>query len=506
MYVQMFEDGSQEEVERLGSKRAGLAEMIRLGLPVPPGFTINTDACRDYLSCEVFSPQLEAEVAAALSVLEQRTGCRLGDPRSPLLVSVRSGAPHSMPGMLNTILNLGLTRASVEGLASRTDVVFAYGCYDRFLHMYAETVLGIDQSWLSSLEEPTAEYVIEQERTVRLQRLIEERAGIAIPEDPVKQLHRAIEGVFQSWNNPRAVRYRQHEGIPDMLGTAVNVQAMVFGNRDDRSGTGVVFTRDPSTGKPGLSGDFLQCAQGEQIVAGVSQTQGLEEMAASFPKAYAELCNCATMLEKNYHDMCDIEFTIEQNRLWILQTRVGKRSAAAALRIAVDLVNEGLIEPAEAVKRTKIASLHPSPGGTLDSCAHSLTKGLPASPGVAVGRLCLSPDEAEAAAANSIPVILVRRETSPNDIHGMIAAVGVLTSLGGLVSHAAVVARDMGKPAVVGASDIAIDFNARCIRVDGEEVQEGEVISICGSTGIIIRGEAPIVARGSDASLDRIER
>ena len=504
MYVQMFEDGSQGDVARLGSKGAGLAEMIRLGLPVPPGFTITTDACRDYLNCKVLSPRLEAEVATALSVLEQRMARRLGDPQNPLLVSVRSGSPYSMPGMMNTILDLGLTRVSVEGLASRTNVIFAYGCYDLFLCMYAETVLGIDREWLSRLEITTADHVNAQERSERLRELIEARAGVAIPEDPVAQLHSAIEGVFHSWNNPRSVRYRQHEGIPDALGTAVNVQAMVFGNRDDRSGTGVVFTRDPSTGKPGLCGDFLRCAQGEQIVAGVSRTQGLEEMAASFPNVYAQLHDYAARLEHHYRDMCDIELTIEQDRLWILQTRVGKRSVAAALRIAVDLVDEGIIEPTEAVQRTQIASLRPSPGGMLDPCVPPLTKGLPASPGVAVGRLCLFPDDAEVAAENGIPVILVRRETSPNDIHGMIAAVGILTSLGGFMSHAAVVARDMGKPAVVGASDVAVDFDARCIRVGREEMQEGEFISICGSTGTVIRGEAPIIARGPDAPLDRI--
>jgi pyruvate,orthophosphate dikinase len=448
----------------LGGKGANLAEMTSvLGLPVPPGFTITTDACRAYRTGG-WPDALDDEVDDAIGRLEARIGRRLGDPADPLLVSVRSGAAFSMPGMMDTVLDLGLTDRSVEGLAAVTgDRTFADDSYHRFRDLYGRVVLGVPDG---------------------------ERAEV--PQDPRSQLRAAIEAVFRSWDSPRAKAYRKREHIDDDLGTAVNVQAMVFGNRDARSGTGVGFTRDPATGEDVPYGDFLVQAQGEDVVAGIRNTEPLVAMGEQFPEAYAELMEIFDRLERHYRDMLDTEFTIEQGTLYMLQVRTGKRSGRAALRIAVEMVGDERIHltPAEAVQR--VSPEH------LDQVLHRqlapadlpvLTTGLGASPGAAVGKVYFTAEACVAAHAEGEPVILVREETSPEDVAGMEVAEGILTARGGLVSHAAVVARGWGKPAVVGAA--ALDVADHELRVDGVVVREGEVISLDGTTGVVIVGEAP---------------
>ena len=485
--------------ELLGGKGANLAEMTSvLGLPVPHGFTISTDACRAYMA-EGWPEDLDAEVAEHLANLEQRMGRRLGDPDDPLLVSVRSGAKFSMPGMMDTVLNLGLNDRSVEGLAKQTsDERFAFDSYRRFVQMYGRIVLGIpgDQldGPLEALKERTGASDAElpaaalQELVEELKNVVERATGNPFPQDPVEQLRGAIEAVFASWNGARAVAYRVRERIPNDLGTAVNVQAMVFGNRDDKSGTGVGFTRDPATGAKGAYGDFLVNAQGEDVVAGIRNTEPLAALKGEFPPIYAELMEIFARLEAHYRDMCDTEFTIDQGKLWMLQTRVGKRTGRAALRMAVDMVDDPAIRltHAEAVRRVSAEHidgvLHPQ---FAEHSVPVLAKGLGASPGAAVGSVCFTADDAAAAAANGKHVILVRSETSPEDVHGMLAAEGILTARGGLVSHAAVVARGWGKPAVVGAETVRISPADKLFRVGDTVVREGDVISIDGSQGAV---------------------
>ena len=492
----------------LGGKGANLAEMTWvLGLPVPHGFTISTDACRAYMN-EGWPQGLDEEVAEHLAKLEARMGRRLGDPDDPLLVSVRSGAKFSMPGMMDTVLNLGLNDRSVEGLAKQTsDDRFAFDSYRRFVQMYGRIVLGIPGDHLDrpleALKERTgasdAELPAAALRALveELKDVVEQTTGSAFPQEPIDQLRGAIEAVFASWNGARAVAYRVRERIPNDLGTAVNVQAMVFGNRDDQSGTGVGFTRDPATGTKGAYGDFLVNAQGEDVVAGIRNTEPLSALEGEFPSIYAELMEIFDRLEAHYRDMCDTEFTIEQGKLWMLQTRVGKRTGRAALRMAVDMVDDPSIRltHSEALQRITAEHidgvLHPQ---FADHSAPILTKGLGASPGAAVGSVCFSADDAAAAAQSGKHVILVRNETSPEDVHGMLAAEGILTARGGLVSHAAVVARGWGKPAVVGAESVRISSEEKLFRVDETVVHEGEVISIDGSEGIVVLGALPLTA------------
>lgn len=519
-YVYAFRQGSKEQRYLLGGKGANLAEMTNLGLPVPPGFTITTDACKAYMSAGGVLPEgLMDEVGAALHALETDMGRRLGDAQDPLLVSVRSGAPFSMPGMMDTVLNLGLNDASVRGLAAQTrNERFAYDSYRRFVQMFAKIVLSVPgedfEAALRDLMEERGVAVETELTATDLQGLVsgfkgivQRAAGVTFPDDPLNQLRHAIEAVFASWNGRRARDYRRLEGIPDDLGTAVNVQTMVFGNKGDDSGTGVAFTRNPSTGERAPYGDFLANAQGEDVVAGIRITEPLDAMAKRFSECHRQLLDVMALLERHYRDMCDIEFTIEQGRLFILQTRVGKRTAAAALRMAVEMVEEGLIDRREAVLRIQPAQLDQllHPQFDPDATYEVLAKGLNASPGAAVGRIYFTADDAEAHAREGERVILVRPETSPEDLHGMIAAEGILTSRGGLVSHAAVVARGMGKPAICGAEALSIDVALREVSVTRDverggvvqtevtTVGEGDVISINGSTGEVVVGPVPVV-------------
>jgi pyruvate,orthophosphate dikinase len=504
--VYAFTEGRKEQKDRLGGKGANLAEMTRLGLPVPPGFTVTTAACRAYLEAgEKLPDGLADEVDSALAGLETQTGRRLGDSADPLLVSVRSGAPFSMPGMMDTILNLGLNDDSVQALAALTgDERFAWDVYRRLVQLYGKVVLGVPgHRFDAELNELVAarggedELSAEDWRTLTrgFQELTIESVGTAFPQDPKAQLSAAIEAVFRSWNGKRAQDYRRMEGISDSLGTAVNVQAMVFGNLGDDSGTGVAFTRNPSTGEARPYGDWLLRAQGEDVVAGIRVTQPLADLDRAFPDCADQLRTVMSTLEQHYRDMCDIEFTIERGRLHMLQTRVGKRTAAAALQIAVDMVGEGLIDEREAVTRVSPAQLERllHPQFDASSTYDVLTTGLPASPGAALGAACFSADEAEQRAAAGEKVILVRAETSPEDLHGLIAAQGVLTTRGGLVSHAAVVARGMGKPAVCGADSIEIGTDNDSFSVEGVTVSAGDLIAIDGTTGEVVVGVVDVV-------------
>ena len=501
----------------LGGKGANLAEMTSvLDLPVPPGFTITTDACRAYMEAG-WPKGLSDEVAKQVKKLEKSMGKRLGDAADPLLVSVRSGAKFSMPGMMDTVLNLGLNDESVEGLAKQTsDERFAYDSYRRLIQMYGRIVLGVDGEHFDRLLETakewdgvTADSQVSPDTLRRLvlryQDLVLRHTGSPFPQDPGQQLRGAIEAVFSSWNGPRAIAYRMRERIPHDLGTAVNVQTMVFGNRDDNSGTGVGFTRDPATGAKGAYGDYLVNAQGEDVVAGIRNTEPLSALAGRFPKIYKELQGIFERLERHYRDMCDTEFTIEQGKLWMLQTRVGKRTGAAALRMAVDMTKERKIKlsRAEAVQRITAEHLdqvlHPQLTG-VDAAV--IAKGLGASPGGAVGRCYFTADDAADAAERGERVILVRSETSPEDVHGMIVAQGILTARGGLVSHAAVVARGWGKPAVVGAESVRIkgaSFTAGHVTVN-----EGDTISIDGSSGEVVLGEMQLTVGEPPAEFNQV--
>jgi pyruvate,orthophosphate dikinase len=490
----------------LGGKGANLAEMTSvLALPVPAGFTITTDACRAYMH-DGWPAGLDAEVAKAVVKLEKQMGKKIGDPVDPLLVSVRSGAKFSMPGMMDTVLNLGLNDHSVEGLAKQTDDErFAYDSYRRFISMYGRIVLDIEGEHFERLLDTAKEWdgvtsdsAISADTLRRLceryKDVVKHATGKAFPQDPTQQLRGAIEAVFKSWGGARAIAYRDREHISHELGTAVNVQAMVFGNRDDNSGTGVGFTRDPATGAAGAYGDFLVNAQGEDVVAGIRNTEPLAAMAKKFPAIHKQLLDIFDRLEKHYRDMCDTEFTIDQGVLYMLQTRVGKRTGAAALRMAVEMVSQKgswKISKEEAIQRVT--------GDHLDSVLHAqfektdlpvIATGLGASPGAAVGHAYFTADDAASAAAAGHRVILVRTETSPEDVHGMIVAEGILTSRGGLVSHAAVVARGWGKPAVVGAE--ALKIGAKSFTVGGVTVNEGDVLSIDGASGTVIKGEVAV--------------
>ena len=504
-YVYDFEEPTRGGRELLGGKGIGLAEMTQLGVPVPSGFTITTDACRAYLAGGGLPEGLEAEVDEHVRRLEARAGKRFGSSDDPLLVSVRSGAAVSMPGMMDTILNLGLNDAAAEGLAVRTgNGRFAFDSYRRLIQMFGEVVDGIDghrfESALASLKQNRGAQHDTDLSADDLRELVEtfkaiyrEETGTEFATDARAQLLRAVRAVFESWDTPRAQVYRRAHDIPDDLGTAVNVVQMVFGNKGDRSGTGVAFTRDPSTGESGLYGEFLANAQGEDVVAGIRTPQPIEAMRDVLPGAFDQLVETMRRLEEHYRDMQDIEFTVEDEQLFLLQTRSAKRTAAAALKAAVAMVDEGLITREEAVGRIDPAQLdqllHPmiDPAAALDVVA----KGLNASPGAASGAIVFDADTA-VERAKAGPVILVRWETTPDDIHGMIAAEGILTVHGGMTSHAAVVARGMGKPCVAGCDGLSLEGGRATI--GGRVLEEGEVITIDGGTGRVFIGEVPLVA------------
>ena len=525
-YVYRFSEGTKDQKDLLGGKGANLAEMTRLGLPVPPGFTITTDACRAYLADGAVPDELAVQVTTALRGVEEELGRELGAAKDPLLVSVRSGAKFSMPGMMETVLNIGLNDDSVVGLGEVSgDERFAWDSYRRLIQMFGKTVLDIDGDHFSRvLDAKKAErgvgldYELSvdalRELVEEYKRIVVERAGIDFPQDPRVQLDMATEAVFRSWNTERAHIYRRREKIPHDLGTAVNVCTMVFGNTGKTSGTGVCFTRDPSTGRSGVYGDYLVNAQGEDVVAGIRNTLSLTDLERLDKTSYDDLRAAMRKLETHYRDLCDIEFTIERGKLWLLQTRVGKRAAAAAFRVATQLVDEKLITADEALTRvtgeqlTQLMFPQFADVGDRDL----LTRAMPASPGAAVGHIVFDNSEAIARSQAGEPVILVRRETNPDDLPGMVAATGVLTSRGGKTSHAAVVARGMGKTCVCGADALEVDAEARTVRVAGrEEVLTSEaIIAIDGQTGEVFLGEVPVVdspvmtylRRGLETALD----
>src|SRR5918912_521022 len=502
-----FSEGDKEMKDLLGGKGSGLAEMSNLGLPVPPGFIITTEACRAYMKSGELPDGLMENVAEHLSDLEEATGKRLGDPEDPLLVSVRSGAAVSMPGMMDTVLNLGLNDEAVEGLARQTgNPRFAHDSYRRLIQMYGEVVDGIDahrfEQALTDLKQrqrAAQDVDLSADDLAALietfKRVYRDETGRDFPQDAREQLARAVRAVFDSWETPRAQVYRRAHGIPDDLGTAVNVVQMVFGNKGDDSGTGVAFTRDPATGESGLYGEFLPNAQGEEVVAGIRTPQPIERMRKVMPEAFDQLLDTVRRLEEHYRDMQDIEFTVEDQRLYLLQTRSAKRTAAAAVRAAVAMVEENLISREEAVARIDAAQLDQLLHPMLDPKAdfEVVAKGLNASPGAASGKIVFDADTAEERGKAGESVILVRWETTPDDIHGLIQAAGILTAHGGMTSHAAVVARGMGKPCVAGCEDLSIDEHAKTARLGGHDLSEGDVLTIDGGTGRVIVGEVPLV-------------
>ncbi|NUL01900.1 pyruvate, phosphate dikinase [Streptomyces lunaelactis] len=506
-YVYGFGEGSREMADLLGGKGANLAEMTRLGLPVPPGFTVTTQACREYLATGEEPVELGVQVARALADLERRVGRRLGESDNPLLLSVRSGGRFSMPGMMETILDIGLSDASVRGLAKATGQErFAWDSYRRLLQMFGRTVLGVDpELFEDALSRHRADRGVASDTGLdahdlavlaeEFKTLIREATGEEFPQDPVEQLYQAIRAVFRSWNGERARLYRRREHIPDDLGTAVNIQVMVFGNLGPDSGTGVAFTRDPATGARGVYGDYLTDAQGEDVVAGIRNAVPLQELKRLDPSSYLQLGDHLRTLERHYRDLCDVEFTIERGTLWMLQTRVGKRTAEAAFRIAHELVDESLISEDEALARVgghQLARLM-FPRFDEDATGQPLAHGVPASPGAAVGAAVFDSAEAVRRAAAGEKTVLVRRETTPDDLPGMVAAEAVLTSRGGKTSHAAVVARGMGKVCVCGAEELVVATGARQFTAtDGTVVTEGTVISVDGTAGTVHLGALPL--------------
>ncbi|MBV9593389.1 MAG: pyruvate, phosphate dikinase [Actinobacteria bacterium] len=507
-FVYDFAEGNKDLKDLLGGKGANLAEMTNIGLPVPPGFTITTEACHEFLRTGRLPEGLDDEISAHLAALEQSMGKQLGQSDNPLLVSVRSGAKFSMPGMMETVLNIGLNDQSVRGLAAQADNErFAFDSYRRLIQMFGKTVLGIDGDHF--------EHALDAAKDAKgakndldltaddLRQLVDTfkdvviaQAGREFPQDPREQMDLAIRAVFESWNTPRAVVYRRQERIPGDLGTAVNVCSMVFGNLDMSSGTGVAFTRDPASGAHGIYGDYLQNAQGEDVVAGIRNTVPLADLEQIDKKSYDELLRIMQTLEEHYLDLCDIEFTIERGKLWMLQTRVGKRTAAAAFRIAVQLVDQGLIDMDEALQRVTGAQLAQLMFPRFDDSAakNKIAQGMNASPGAAVGKVVFDSYTAVKWSRSGESVILVRRETNPDDLNGMIAAAGILTSRGGKTSHAAVVARGMGKTCVCGAESLNVETkNRRFTTGDGLVVHEGDVISIDGTSGEVFAGEVPVV-------------
>ncbi len=525
--VYHFSEGDKDQKDLLGGKGANLAEMTRLGLPVPPGFIITTAACRYYLEQGHQPDQLRVQVTMALRHLEDEVGRRLGDTHDPLLVSVRSGAKFSMPGMMETVLNVGLNDHSIVGLVEASgNERFAWDSYRRLIQMFGKTVLGVDgEAFASALDAAKERKGVATDVELDaddLRQLVDEfkvivrdHTGRDFPQDPREQLDLAVRSVFDSWNTDRARIYRRRERIPHGLGTAVNICTMVFGNLGPTSGTGVCFTRDPATGRPGVYGDYLVDAQGEDVVSGIRNTLSLDDFAEVDADAYNELRKIMRRLETHYRDLCDIEFTVERGKLWMLQTRVGKRTAAAAFRIAAQLVDEQLITLDEALERVTGAQLAQLMFPQFDAAAerHLLTRGMAASPGAAVGRVVFDSATATAWQARGERVVLVRKETNPEDLEGMIAATGILTSRGGKTSHAAVVARGMGKTAVCGAESLEVDSVAKVAHAGEHKIAEGDLLSIDGTSGEVFLGELPVVPspvvlyleEGLDAALATVD-
>ncbi len=527
-------EGNKDLKFVLGGKGANLAEMASMGLPVPPGFTITCQTCMEYYNSNpaAFPAGLTEDIAESVALLESKMGKRLGDDSDPLLVSVRSGSPFSMPGMMDTVLNLGLNDRSVQGLIARTgNDRFAWDSYRRFIQMFSKVVLDVEgdlfENAITEMKLARGAASDTDLGAADLRELVDifkgivaehvpadefpqiaENGSVVFPQDVSTQLQLAIEAVFRSWNNRRAIDYRRMEKIPDDLGTAVNVQAMVFGNMGETSATGVGFTRNAADGTKEFYGDFLTNAQGEDVVAGIRKTRPIAELPEVLPEAGQELYDVFDILERSYRDMCDIEFTIQEGKLWMLQTRIGKRTARAALKIAVDMVAEGMITREEAVLRIDAAQLDQlmHPQFDVNATYDVLARGLNASPGAAVGEVVFSADDAESAAAEGRAVILLRWETNPDDLHGMVAAQGILTSHGGKTSHAAVIARGMGKPAVCGAEALRIDAKAKQAAVAGTDVilREGDVISIDGTSGIVVLGRVDLVQPEVSGDLDTI--
>jgi len=507
-YVCLFDEGNAQMRELLGGKGANLAEMTRVGLPVPQGFTLTTAACNEYYTAGgTLTDAMQEDVATALQELERRTGKTFGDPANPLLVSVRSGSVHSMPGMMDTVLNLGLNDETVAGLATLTgNERFAYDCYRRFIQMFGNVVLGVDHYQFEEILDRVKHAQHRQADTDLLaadwqqviagyKQLIQKETRHPFPQAPLDQLHLAIQAVFCSWNNNRAKVYRRIHQIPDHLGTAVNIQEMVFGNMGDDSGTGVAFTRNPSTGAKELYGEFLINAQGEDVVAGLRTPQPIQSLAEALPAVYAEFLQIAGRLEAHYQDLQDIEFTVERGKLYILQTRNGKRTAHAAVKSAVDFCREGLISKETALQRVDPEALDQLLHRRIDASAnlHVLATGLPASPGAANGAIVFDADLADKWAKDGRKVILVRPETTPDDIHGIVAAEGILTSRGGMTSHAAVVARGMGKSCICGCEELKINLEDKTLRVGDTLLHEGDTLSLDGGTGRVILGDVPLI-------------
>ncbi len=493
----------------LGGKGANLAEMTNIGLPVPQGLTITTEACNNYFTDgNKLSDELLEQVWEKFAIVEEQIGKKFGDPQNPLMVSVRSGAAISMPGMMDTILNLGMNDVTVQAVAKLTNNPrFAYDCYRRFIQMFSDVVMEIEHYKFDNiLESHKKEEGVQHDHQLSpegllkviedYKKLVKREKGVDFPQEPKEQLLMAIEAVFRSWGNPRAIVYRQLNKIPDDLGTAVNVQSMVYGNMGDTSGTGVAFTRNPSTGEKKLYGEYLINAQGEDVVAGIRTPQPISKLAEDMPEVYEQFVNVANLLESHYKDMQDIEFTIENSKLYMLQTRNGKRTTAAAMRAAVEMVQEGLIDKETALNRIDAQQidqlLHPSidPNAKLDVVA----QGLPASPGAACGKILFDANEAEERGKKGEKVLMVRTETTPDDIHGIIMAQGILTSRGGMTSHAAVVARGMGKPCVCGCDALKIDYENECVYIGDLKLNKGDVLSVDGSTGNVMLGEVPLLA------------
>jgi pyruvate, orthophosphate dikinase len=506
-WVYLFEEGDGQNKSLLGGKGAGLCEMTRAGLPVPPGLIVSTEACNAFFDNDKSFPDgMWDQVKEGLQRIEEKVGKKFGDPQNPLLVSVRSGAAFSMPGMMDTVLNLGLNEETVQGLAAQTgDLRFALDAYRRFASLFGEIVMGVAhekfERVMDRYKAQTSGGLDTDLKPQHLRDIIAAEKQIivaeqhAIPEDPYEQLRVAIAAVFNSWMGRRAIDYRRVNRISDSLGTAVNVQAMVFGNMGKDSGTGVAFTRNPSTGKKELYGEYLLNAQGEDVVAGTRTPNPISQLKKELPKVYDEFASIAGLLEQHYHDMQDCEFTIERGKLWMLQTRTGKRSGAAAVRVAVEMVSEKLIDRSTAVQRVTPEQLDQLLHPTVDpqTKATVLATGLPASPGAAQGQVVFTPDEAEELAREDAKVILVRQETSPDDFHGMVAAQAIVTARGGMTSHAAVVARGMGKPCVCGAKDLDIDYSQQQFTVDGTVITKGEWITVDGSTGRVFLGQVPTI-------------
>ncbi len=506
-WVYLFEEGSGDDKSLLGGKGAGLCEMTRAGLPVPPGLIVTTEACNAFFANgKQFPDGLWDQVKEGLREIEKKVGKRFGDSSNPLLVSVRSGAAFSMPGMMDTVLNLGLNEVTVQGLAAQTgNLRFALDAYRRFASLFGEIVMGVAhekfERVMDRFKAQTTGGKDTDLKTEDLQDIIAAEKQIilaeqhAIPEDPYEQLRVAIAAVFNSWMGRRAVDYRRINRIPDSLGTAVNIQAMVFGNMGEESGTGVAFTRNPSTGEKQLYGEYLLNAQGEDVVAGIRTPHPISELKKELPQVYTQFASIAALLEKHYRDMQDVEFTIERGKLWMLQTRTGKRSGAAAVRIAVDMAQERVIDRATAIQRVSPEQIDQLLHPTVDPKTNApvLAVGLPASPGAAQGQVVFSADEAEELAREGAKLVLVRQETSPDDFHGMVAAQAIVTARGGMTSHAAVVARGMGKTCVSGANALEIDYGQQQFTVNGTVVTKGDWITVDGSTGRIFQGQVPTV-------------